>query len=116
VGSYPWMSAFLAGARRTAGSSWDGNDGLGVIAGTPTITGLTGIAADSPLAGATGAHADRRLISVAAMFPGALAGALLVLPVRFVCPLVIALVILAVAAVTAVASARSPRTPRSPAA
>jgi hypothetical protein len=53
---------------------------------------------------------------VAAMFPGALAGALLVLPVRIVCPLVIALVILAVAAVTAVASARSPRTPRSPAA
>jgi hypothetical protein len=113
VGSYPWMSAFLAGARRTAWSPWDGNDGLGVTAGTPTITGLT---ADSPLAGVTGAHAGRRLISVAAMFPGALAGALLVLPVRIVCPLVIALVILAVAAVTAVASARSPRTPRSPAA
>ena len=32
-----------------------------------TLT-ITGIAADSPIAGATGAHAARRLISVAAMF------------------------------------------------
>ena len=37
-----------------------------------TLT-ITGIAADSPFAGAAGTHAARRLISVAAMFLGALA-------------------------------------------
>ena len=76
-----------------------------------TLT-ITGIAADSPLAGATGARAGRRLISVAAMFVGALAGAEFVLHVHIVYPLVIALVILAVVAVAAVASARNSRTPR----
>ena len=75
-----------------------------------TLT-ITGIAADSPLAGATGAHAARRLISVVAMFLGALVGAELVLHVHIVYPLVIALVILAAVAVVAVASARNPRTP-----
>jgi len=79
-----------------------------------TLT-ITGIAADSPLAGATGAHAARRLISVAAMFLGALVGALLVLRVHIVYPLVIALVILAAVAITAVAHARNPRTPQYPA-
>jgi uncharacterized membrane protein YoaK (UPF0700 family) len=72
-----------------------------------TLT-ITGIAADSPLAGATGAHAARRLISVAAMFVGALAGALLVLRVHIVYPLVIALIILAVVAVFATVRARRP--------
>jgi uncharacterized membrane protein YoaK (UPF0700 family) len=79
-----------------------------------TLT-ITGIAADSPIAGATGAHAARRLISVAAMFGGALAGAVLVLRVHFVYPLVIALVILAVVAVLAVTWARKPRTSPYPA-
>jgi uncharacterized membrane protein YoaK (UPF0700 family) len=74
-----------------------------------TLT-ITGIAADSPIAGATGAHAARRLISVVAMFLGALVGAELVLHVHIVYPLVIALVILAAVAVIAVARARSPRT------
>ena len=72
-----------------------------------TLT-ITGIAADSPLAGATGAHVARRLISVAAMFAGALAGALLVLRVHIVYPLVIALIILAVVAVFATVRARPP--------
>ncbi len=72
-----------------------------------TLT-ITGIAADSPLAGATGAHAARRLISVAAMFAGALAGALLVLRVHIVYPLVIALIILAVVAVFATVRTRRP--------
>jgi uncharacterized membrane protein YoaK (UPF0700 family) len=72
-----------------------------------TLT-ITGIAADSPLAGATGAHAARRLISVAAMFVGALAGALLVLRVHIVYPLVIALIILAVVAVFATVRPRRP--------
>ena len=79
-----------------------------------TLT-ITGIAADSPIAGATGAHAARRLISVAAMFLGALAGALLVLRVHIVYPLVIALIILAAVAVLAVAWARKPRTSPHPA-
>jgi uncharacterized membrane protein YoaK (UPF0700 family) len=74
-----------------------------------TLT-ITGMAADSPLAGATGARVARRLISVAAMLLGALAGALLVLHVHIVYPLVIALIILAAVAVTAVARASSPRT------
>jgi len=74
-----------------------------------TLT-ITGMAADSPLAGATGTHLARRLISVAAMFLGALAGALLVLHVHIVYPLVIALVILAAVAIIAVAWARNSRT------
>jgi uncharacterized membrane protein YoaK (UPF0700 family) len=72
-----------------------------------TLT-ITGIAADSPLAGRTGSHAARRLISVAAMFVGALAGALLVLHVHIVYPLVIALVILAAVALAAVVRTRYP--------
>jgi uncharacterized membrane protein YoaK (UPF0700 family) len=79
-----------------------------------TLT-ITGLAADHWLAGATGARVGRRLISVAAMFTGALAGALLVLRVHIVYPLVIALVILAAVAVSAVTWARNPRTLRYPA-
>ena len=75
-----------------------------------TLT-ITGIAADSPIAGATGAHAARRTISVAAMFVGALVGAALVVRVHLVYPLVIALVILAVVAISAVTWARPRRTP-----
>ena len=84
---------------------------------TTTVLTLTinGIAADHALAGATGAHAGRRLISVAALFLGALAGAVLVLRVHIVYPLVIALVILAAVAVIALARARNPRTYHSPA-
>ena len=79
-----------------------------------TLT-ITGIAADSRLAGATRAHAARRLISVIAMFLGALVGAVLVLRVHIVYPLVIALVDLAAVAVIALARARNPRTYHSPA-
>ena len=71
-----------------------------------TLT-ITGIAADSALAGATGAKAARRLISVIAMLLGALAGAVLVLHARIVYPLVIALVILVAVAITAVARSRA---------
>jgi hypothetical protein len=49
------------------------------------------------------------------MFLGALVGALLVLRVHIVYPLVIALVILVAVAVTAVAHARNPRTSQHPA-
>ncbi len=78
-----------------------------------TLT-ITGMAADSPIAGATGARVARRLISVAAMGIGALAGALFVLHVNIVYPLVTALIILAAVAVTAAVRARNPRTPQSP--
>jgi uncharacterized membrane protein YoaK (UPF0700 family) len=71
-----------------------------------TLT-ITGVAADSPVAGATGAHAARRLISVAAMLLGALCGALLVLHVHIVFPLVIALLILVAVAVTTFVRTRS---------
>ena len=77
-----------------------------------TLT-ITGIAADGPPGAGTGAHAARRLISVVAMFVGALAGAVLVLHVRIVYPLVIALVLLAAVAVTALAQASGPHAPHS---
>ncbi len=74
-----------------------------------TLT-ITGFAADGPLAGATGARVARRLISVAAMLVGALVGALFVLHIRIVYPLVIALVILAAVALTGFARSRDPGT------
>jgi uncharacterized membrane protein YoaK (UPF0700 family) len=67
---------------------------------------ITGIAADGPLAGRTGAKAARRLISIAAMLAGAMVGAVFVLHVRIVYPLVVALVILAVVTVTGLARSR----------
>jgi uncharacterized membrane protein YoaK (UPF0700 family) len=72
-----------------------------------TLT-ITGIAADHALAGATGAHAARRLISIAAMLVGALAGAVLVLHAHIVYPLAIALVLLVAVALFALAWARPP--------
>jgi uncharacterized membrane protein YoaK (UPF0700 family) len=54
-----------------------------------TLT-VTGIAADSHLAGGGGGRPARRLISVGAMLAGALVGALLVLHVSLVLPLAVA--------------------------
>ena len=62
-----------------------------------TLT-ITGVAADSGLAGGKGSKAGRRLIAVAAMLLGAVVGAALVLNGRIVYPLVIALIVTAVAA------------------
>ena len=59
---------------------------------------LTGIAADSRLAGGSGGHPARRLIAIAAMFVGALVGAVLVLDVDLVLPLGIATALLAASA------------------
>jgi uncharacterized membrane protein YoaK (UPF0700 family) len=59
---------------------------------------VTGIGADSVLGGGKGSKSGRRLIAVAAMFVGALFGALLVLHVRIVVPLAIALVLIALVA------------------
>lgn len=62
-----------------------------------TLT-IVGIAADTRLAGGSGSRADRRLISVGAMFVDALVGSLLIFHVSIVFPLVIALIVLAVIA------------------
>jgi uncharacterized membrane protein YoaK (UPF0700 family) len=65
-----------------------------------TLT-LTGVAADSRLAGGPGGHPARRLISVGAMFAGALLGAVLVVEVDLVLPLSIAVVLLVTSALVA---------------
>ena len=65
-----------------------------------TLT-LTGIAADSRLAGGTGGHPARRLIAVTAMFTGALLGALLVTHVDLVLPLSIAAALIAICVLAA---------------
>jgi uncharacterized membrane protein YoaK (UPF0700 family) len=65
-----------------------------------TLT-LTGIAADSGLARGAGGHPARRLIAVAAMFTGALVGALLVINVDLVLPLALAALLMAITALLA---------------
>jgi uncharacterized membrane protein YoaK (UPF0700 family) len=79
---------------------------------TTTVLTLTivGVAADHALAGATGARVARRLISVLAMLLGALVGAVLVLHVHIVYPLVIALLILTAVALTGVVLSRDSAT------
>jgi uncharacterized membrane protein YoaK (UPF0700 family) len=62
-----------------------------------TLT-ITGIAADSRIAGGPGSKVGRRLVAVAAMLCGAVVGAALVLYVRSVYALIIAAVVLAVVA------------------
>ena len=57
-----------------------------------TLT-LTGVAADSRLAGGGGGHPGRRLLAVSAMLAGALVGAVLVLHVDIVLPLALAALI-----------------------
>jgi uncharacterized membrane protein YoaK (UPF0700 family) len=63
-----------------------------------TLT-ITGTAADSTFARGRGSAAGRRLVAVAAMLVGALVGALLVVHVHIVYPLVAALVVVAIVAV-----------------
>jgi uncharacterized membrane protein YoaK (UPF0700 family) len=71
-----------------------------------TLT-VTGIGADSALGGGKGSKSGRRLISVVAMFLGALAGAELILHVHPAVPLILALAIVAVVAVVSHWSGRS---------
>jgi uncharacterized membrane protein YoaK (UPF0700 family) len=61
---------------------------------------ITGIAADSRIAGGKGSKSGRRLIAVAAMLLGALVGAACVLHVHIVYALAIALILLAIVGVT----------------
>jgi uncharacterized membrane protein YoaK (UPF0700 family) len=62
-----------------------------------TLT-ITGVAADSTVAGGAGSAAGRRLVAVTAMLLGALAGAALALHVHIVAPLAVALTVTAVVA------------------
>jgi uncharacterized membrane protein YoaK (UPF0700 family) len=62
---------------------------------------ITGIAADSTVAGGQGSSTGRRVISVASMLVGALVGAVFVLHVAIALPLVTALVVLVGVAVGA---------------
>ena len=71
-----------------------------------TLT-VTGIGADSALGGGKGSKSGRRLISVAAMFIGALAGAALVLHVHVAVPLILAFAIVIVVAAVSHLSGRS---------
>ncbi len=59
---------------------------------------VTGIGADSALGGGKGSKSGRRLVAVAAMFIGALLGAVLVLHVRIVVPLAVAFVVIVLVA------------------
>ncbi|MFZ0130107.1 MAG: YoaK family protein [Candidatus Dormiibacterota bacterium] len=63
-----------------------------------TLT-MTGLAADSAIAGGQGSRAGRRLMAVAAMLIGAVVGAALVVNGRIVYPLILALVVTAIAAI-----------------
>jgi len=65
-----------------------------------TLT-ITGVAADSALAGGSGSKAGRRLVAVCAMIVGAFIGAVCVLRGLVVYPLVLALGVMALVAVTA---------------
>jgi uncharacterized membrane protein YoaK (UPF0700 family) len=65
-----------------------------------TLT-LTGIAADSWLGGGTGAKTARRVLAVTAMLLGAFVGALLLIHLRPVAPLVLAAALLALVAAAA---------------
>jgi len=73
-----------------------------------TLT-VTGIAADSVMAGGKGSKAGRRLIAVAAMLVGAIIGASLVVHFAIADPLIIALIVVAgVAGLTRMAGASNP--------
>jgi uncharacterized membrane protein YoaK (UPF0700 family) len=151
VGSYPWMTTFLTGARETVAPRRGGRDGLlpPLLVALTAVTGLVdafsylvlghvfvanqtgnvvffafalagvgGFSATASVAAigcfAAGAlvagRLGRSLATRRELLLGALAGALLVLHVHIVYPLVIALVILAAVAIIAVAWARNPRT------
>ena len=71
-----------------------------------TLT-VTGIGADSALGGGQGSKSGRRLVSVVAMFLGALVGAALILHVHVALPIVIAAAIVVVVAVVSHVSGRS---------
>jgi len=73
-----------------------------------TLT-LTGMVADSRLAGGSGSKAGRRLVSVLAMFAGALVGVVAILYISVIYPLLLAFVVIALVSLTGRAlSTKSP--------
>ena len=108
VGSYPWMTTFLTGARETVAPRRGGRDGLlpPLLVALTAVTGLVDAFSYLVLGHVFVANQTGNVV----FFAFALAGALLVLHVHIVYPLVIALVILAAVAIIAVAWARNPRT------
>jgi uncharacterized membrane protein YoaK (UPF0700 family) len=60
---------------------------------------LTGLFADSRLVGGSGSNAGRRVLSVLAMFAGALVGVLTILHVSVVLPLLLAFVVIALVSI-----------------
>jgi uncharacterized membrane protein YoaK (UPF0700 family) len=113
VGSYPFGSgiryALIVVLSLAMGVQNSSVRRLAVPDLTTTVLTLTvtGIGADSALGGGKGSKSGRRLISVAAMFIGALAGAALVIHVHVAWPLVIALAIVVVVAVVSHWTGRS---------
>ncbi len=120
------MNAFITDVRQTVAPPRGSKDGLlpPLLVALTAVTGLVDafsylmlghvFVANMTgnvvfLAGATGARAARRLISVVAMLLGALVGALGILHVHIVFPLVIALLILV--AVAGVVWSDDPKTP-----
>jgi uncharacterized membrane protein YoaK (UPF0700 family) len=71
-----------------------------------TLT-VTGMAADSRLAGGKGGHPARRLLAVAGMLAGALAGGVLVVHVDLIAPLAAAATLMATTAIAAYAVSRT---------
>lgn len=71
-----------------------------------TLT-VTGLAADSRLAGGPGGHPARRLVAVAGMLVGALAGGLLVVNVDLTVPLAVAATLMTTVAIAAYAASRT---------
>jgi uncharacterized membrane protein YoaK (UPF0700 family) len=71
-----------------------------------TLT-ITGIAADSVIAGGKGSIAGRRFIAVVAMLVGALIGAAFVIHADIVSPLLLALIAISIVAATSWALGRS---------
>jgi uncharacterized membrane protein YoaK (UPF0700 family) len=113
VGSHPFVSGvryplivFLASGMGVQNSSVRR---LAVPDLTTTVLTLTvtGIGADSALGGGKGSKSGRRLISVVAMFLGALVGAVLILHVHIAVPLTLALAIVMVVAAVSYRSGRS---------
>jgi uncharacterized membrane protein YoaK (UPF0700 family) len=71
-----------------------------------TLT-VTGIGADSALGGGKGSKSGRRLVSVVAMFLGALVGAVLILHVHVALPLVVATALVVAVAIVGHVAGRS---------
>jgi len=108
--------SILAGSPVPAGSGYALIVALGVSMGLQNATArklavpdltttvltltLTGMVADSRLAGGDGSKAGRRLVSVLAMFVGALVGVLTILYVSVIYPLLLAFVVIALVSLT----------------